>query len=540
MPVADAPSDDSDDEYCHPQPIRLECFGIDSTRMQQNGTFHDEYSTSRQVSSQWSAFAALRSCCSAFNPLRLLDGAYENVCKQWRILALGQLLSFLNVSNGAAQASLSLSCHLFAPLFTLGLVYFCLALGLIPIWWNRRRRSNEQTGDGVSNQHGAQMSDDLGKHDPPSTHASFFRMDSIMSSASSHGTSQSLLEPAFQFDPNRNYSLLGIVPLSAPALAYLPMACLDVYAQYFFLTSLRYTTLTSVTLLDSIAIPTAMLLSSVVLARKYRCAHFVGIFSCFVGIFMDVFQDYTAEDETGTGGADLQDYPFKIRGDVLAIMGAVLFGCQEVLGEVAVRNLGGSNEYLSMLGFWASMIAFGQSYISEKDQVTQFFAAHDQRYCGKEQAWILLVMYIISNTCYYHGVARFLQISDAAFFNLSLLTGCVWSVLFGVLFLDRAPKPLFYVAVFFIIVGVFTYEMASTPVVEDDEGHALENAKFRRWRKKAMRLRCRMRRRKGTVKLPPDSDESEDSATEDDSSAQRYQLDANLDSQQGRSDRIIV
>jgi hypothetical protein len=80
--------------------------------------------------------------------------------------------------------------------------------------------------------------------------------------------------------------------------------------------------------------------------------------------------------------------------------------------------------------------------------------------------------------------------------------------------LDRAPKKLFYFAVSFIVVGVVCYEMASTPVVEDDDGHALENAKFRRWRKKAMRLRCRMRRREG--KRSSESDESEHDSPNDD------------------------
>jgi drug/metabolite transporter (DMT)-like permease len=401
-----ADSADSD-EYPFPRPLRIECFHMDSNA----AASQTEAISSSSSKTHWSP--AIGECCSRYNPLRMLDGAIENICKQWRILALGQLLSFLNVANGAAQASLSLSCHLYAPLFTLGLVYFCLSLGLIPIWWKRRKelQDTSQAGDGAMT---TTTTEEQNQHMPPKSQTSFVTIESFFSN-STHGTNKSLLEPAFKPDPNRSYSLLGIVPLSAPPLAYLPMATLDVWAQFFFLTSLRYTTLTSVTLLDSIAIPTAMLLSSLVLARKYRCAHFVGIFSCFIGIFMDVFQDYTAEDETGTGGADLQDYPYKIRGDMLAIMGAICFGCQEVLGEVAVRNLGGSNEYMAMLGFWACIIAMCQSYLSEKDMVMQFFTEHDQLYCAKSQAWVLLVCYIISNSCYYHGVARFLQISDAAF-----------------------------------------------------------------------------------------------------------------------------
>jgi hypothetical protein len=81
--------------------------------------------------------------------------------------------------------------------------------------------------------------------------------------------------------------------------------------------------------------------------------------------------------------------------------------------------LGGSNEYLGMLGFWATIISFGQSFLSEQDEVKAFFAQHDGAYCSKSEAWILLFVYIISNTLYYHGVARFLQISDAAFVSRS-------------------------------------------------------------------------------------------------------------------------
>lgn len=102
-------------------------------------------------------------------------------------------------------------------------------------------------------------------------------------------------------------------------------------------------------------------------------------------------------------------------------------------------------------------------------------------------------------------------------FNLSLLTGAAWSVLFGVLFLDRAPKPLFYVAVTFIVAGVITYEMASTPVVEDEEGRAMENTKFRRWRKRALRFQRRIGkrcRRKGEEAVDSQEDCSDNKSDE--------------------------
>jgi solute carrier family 35 protein F1/2 len=345
---------------------------------------------------------------SSSHLMRLLDGSWDNIFRQWQILAFGQVVSFLNVANGAAQASLALSCHLYAPLFTLGLVYSILAMGLIPLWWKRR---NEQDNE---------LEDELLNKDPQSVATHATTIERCMTS-SSHGNQS---QPAFLPDPTRKYSLFGIVRLNAPAIAYLPMAVLDVSAQFFFLTALRYTTLTSVTLLDSVAIPAAMLLSSLLLARKYRPAHFLGICLCFVGIYIDVFHDYTAEDETETDGTDAEDYPHKLRGDLMAIAGACMFGTQEVLGEVAVRNLGGTNEYIALLGFWASMIAFLQSYLTEKDHIVSFFQEHDQAYCEKNQAWTLLFVYVLSTSLYYHGLARFLKMSDAAFVS-PLLSCCL-------------------------------------------------------------------------------------------------------------------
>ena len=383
--------DSADDDHL---PWTIECFGLESASPT---ILKKEKSGGRS----WNA------CLLSFNAMRLLGGSCDNIFQQWRILAFGQVISFLNVANGAAQASLSLSCHLYAPFFTLGLVYFVLALGLIPLWWRRRREKDDD------------MEDQLLDAEPTHQDMRVISSASSYTSTSSHG---SKAKPAFLPDPTRKYSLFGIVRLSAPVLAYLPMATLDVYAQMFTLTALRYTTLTSVTLLDSVAIPAAMLLSSLLMARKYRPAHFLGIFLCFIGIFLDVFHDYTSEDETGAGGADLQEYPNKIRGDLLAIAGACMFGCQEVLGEVAVRNLGGTNEYIGMLGFWGSIIAFGHSFLTERDYITSFFLSHDQAYCGKNQAWVLLFVYILSTSLYYHGQARFLKISDAAF--VSYLWSC--------------------------------------------------------------------------------------------------------------------
>ena len=56
---------------------------------------------------------------------------------------------------------------------------------------------------------------------------------------------------------------------------------------------------------------------------------------------------------------------------------------------------------------------------------------------------------------------------EAAFFNLSLLTGDLWSVLFSIVAERIVPQPLFFVALVFVLSGVVLYEMAPSPVMED-------------------------------------------------------------------------
>ncbi len=80
----------------------------------------------------------------------------------------------------------------------------------------------------------------------------------------------------------------------------------------------------------------------------------------------------------------------------------------------------------------------------------------------------------------YAGTSRFLMISEAAFFNLSLLTGDLWSVVFSIFAENIIPQPLFFVALVFVLSGVVLYEMAPSPALpgetKDYDGiHATED-----------------------------------------------------------------
>ena len=204
--------------------------------------------------------------------------AWHNVASQWKILVFGQILSFLLACTGAAQATLALDCHLSAPTFTVGLFYFGLSFSLIPVYLSGRRNSRHSTIP----------------QEPE---------NDTSTAASRQQTS---------------YTLFYVIPLQAPAWIYLCMAFLDVYANYFTVLAFKYTTITSVTLFDALAIPSAMILSRLFLKRTYTYTHLLGVFTCMLGILCNVLQDY--EDDTSSDdGTVAKEYPHKLKGDVLSI-----------------------------------------------------------------------------------------------------------------------------------------------------------------------------------------------------------------------------
>jgi drug/metabolite transporter (DMT)-like permease len=230
----------------------------------------------------------------------LLEGI-RHVSADWKILVFGQLLSFLLACGGAAQATLALNCNLSAPSFAIGLQYFVLSFSLIPVYLQGRRQRTEdhdRTQEGLSN---------LGGSNHTNT-----------------GTPSSAAPYSFFF---------GKIPLQTPAWRYFLMSIMDVYANYFTVLAFKFTTITSVTVFDALAIPSAMILSRCFLSRRYTWIHLLGVASCMTGIIFNVLQDYKDDTDTGNDDAIARAYPHKIRGDLLSITGGILFGANNVLGE---------------------------------------------------------------------------------------------------------------------------------------------------------------------------------------------------------------
>jgi len=319
----------------------------------------------------------------------------------WKVLFFGQMLSLSLAGFGASATHLVNHCSLNAPTFQFGLMYVCLSVHLVCMLWRHG------CGEGVK------------------TH-SLYRF------------------------PLTN---MGI---SAPWWFYLVIAILNVEANFFTVLAFRYTTLTSITVFDSLAIPSAMFASKQLLGSRYYFSHLTGATICFIGVVLNVAIDanQTPDHNKSTN--------HRILGDVLAISGGILYGVNDTLEELMVKKFS-QQEFLAMLGFFGSLVSIAQVLLLEIDEVFKFFNGNAS--CNTTDSATLLFTFVISIYINYVGRAKFLQLSEAALLNLSLLTADLYAVAFTVLVERIYPQPLFYLALTLIIGGVIVYEIGPSPMV---------------------------------------------------------------------------
>ena len=371
-----------------------------------------------------------------------VERAMYHLRRHWKILVLGQVMSVFLASGSAAQATLHLDCGLSAPTFTMATAYLIQASlqGFILVTRQGKERQAQRQY--------------------------------------AHDTHQVLLVDHPRYD-------FFHLQLHRPAWHYALLGFLDCQANAVTNMAFRYTTLTSVTLLDAVAIPSAMILSKVFLSRRYTWLHMTGLLVCMAGIVFNVLQDAEADlgqqeevDPQSTNAAttteEQQKYPHKLWGDILAATGGALFGLNDVMAEAIVRHQGSISEYLGMVGLFGFLFSLGQSLIFERENILEFFGrdVDAASTCSIAKGWFLYALFVGITVVGYIGGTRFLMLSEAAFFGLSLLTGDLWCVAFSVFAEQIVPGPLFFVALVFVLSGVVLYEMAPHPVREDSQGGA--------------------------------------------------------------------
>lgn len=219
------------------------------------------------------------------------------------------------------------------------------------------------------------------------------------------------------------HSFFGLIPLKTSPRKYALIAFFDVYASYTTILAFRYTTITSVALFDAFGIPSAIIVSRFFFRRQYTKVHLCGVLVCCVGITLNVLLDYREDKQVADAGDGPQeqlietDYPNKLAGDILAIIGGILFGIASTLQEVTVKD-GALVEYLGCFTFFASIIAFVQAILTERQEIADLFIPSASESCSESEGELLFVLFVIGSMVRYVANGAFLQLSDAAFFNL--------------------------------------------------------------------------------------------------------------------------
>ncbi|WVZ91885.1 hypothetical protein U9M48_037998 [Paspalum notatum var. saurae] len=263
-------------------------------------------------------------------------------------------------------------------------------------------------------------------------------------------TSQSLL----------NYILLALAyggvllyrrqPLTIKWYYYLILGIIDVEANYIVVKSYQYTSLTSVMLLDCWSIPCVIVLTWIFLKTKYGLRKFFGVGVCVAGLILVVFSDVHASDRAKG--------PNPLKGDLLVIVGSMLYACSNVTEEYVIKK---SNrvELMAMLGLFGAIISGIQISILERKELHSI--------TWNAGAVLPFLGYAVAMFLFYSTVPTVLKICGATMLNLSLLTSDMWAVLIRIFAYHEKVDWIYFVAFAATSAGILIYSYRDSKEVED-------------------------------------------------------------------------
>jgi len=221
---------------------------------------------------------------------------------------------------------------------------------------------------------------------------------------------------------------------------YAVLGLIDVEANYFYVKSFDYTSLLSSMLLDTWTIPVVVVLSLLVLKLRYHILQYVGVAVCVAGMIVLLLSDSTLKTNA----------PDPVKGDILCLIGATLFGFSNVLEEFMLRRHDFS-EVLGQLGLFGTIISCVQLLVVERDELIH-----------TKWSWPVIGLFVLYNVAcvsFYTLAPYLFRLAGATFFNLSLLTSDIYGLAVGV-FLFNATMTFWYpIAYVWIVGGLIMYNL---------------------------------------------------------------------------------
>ena len=143
-----------------------------------------------------------------------------------------------------------------------------------------------------------------------------------------------------------------------------------------------------------------------VMGRRYLWTHLAGCAICISGIIVNTTSDLCWED-----GGGIQHLIKHVKGGVVAIIGMVLLGLNNVLLEIIVNDYGSVNKMLFIKGLFRMFISVVQLAVLERDDVRALFREGGRRKLNWRMA--LFLSHLCTMAMIVAGEMQFLYISVA-------------------------------------------------------------------------------------------------------------------------------
>ena len=246
---------------------------------------------------------------------------------------------------------------------------------------------------------------------------------------------------------------------------WLAVALCDVEANYASVLAYQYTDITSVCLLDAFAVPTVIVLSAGLMGERFSMQQLGAATMCLVGIGALVVNDILQSRHDGALALSPSHRdPRRVwLGDLLALLGAALNGCSNVMQSHLVTYSTNLHGYLARLGAYGAAITVAQATLLERGALAAAWrSATEHEADGSLGRLCLLELgFVLALFGFYSLVALLLERgSSVTLMNISLLTSDFWSVLVGVGLLHSRPGLCYAVAFTLTVAGLVLYHLA--------------------------------------------------------------------------------
>ncbi|EFA81646.1 putative transmembrane protein [Heterostelium album PN500] len=224
----------------------------------------------------------------------------------------------------------------------------------------------------------------------------------------------------------------------------IPLALIDVEANYVVVKAYQYTTITSIMLLDCFTIPCVVILTRIFLKTRYTFVHILAVVLSIVGMVILVVSDIL-QGESANGGSN------PLLGDMLVLISCVLYSISNVGQEFTVKKYD-NYTYLALLGIYGSIISAIQLSILERNELTTMV------WSGGVIGYI--IGFAICLFAMYSITPFMMRIAGATMMNLSLLTSDLFSIIFAIFLFDRKLHWLYFLSFVIIISGLAIYNLS--------------------------------------------------------------------------------